>query len=199
MTQPTPRPRSLAKLPHRHRACVRVLGRLRRRSKVRGALAITAALTTAAAASGAAPAGEAPASRAAATQRQLAESSTKLQPFKATMLERKRHEGRVRVRLLVFTRSIHARTGSRIRVFSNELEGAAARARERRSCDCSGLWVVTTRKRAGRRFLRALRARLKQRGTVEFAAEVRGEGAGPAAGFRLTRYNRKVTPFEVTD
>ena len=116
------------------------------------------------------------------------------QPIKAALLERKRLEGRVRVRLLIFTRSIHKREGVRVWVFSNRLDRSAF-ARERPKCDCDGLWVVNRRTRRGRRLLRGLRRKMRETGEARFGTMARGDNpTGPGAGFRITEYNRKFQP-----
>lgn len=120
------------------------------------------------------------------------------QPIKAALLERKRLEGRVRVRLLIFTRSIHKRDGVRVWVFSNRLDRSAF-ARERPKCNCHGLWVVNSRKRRGRRLLRGLRKEMRETGEARFGTMARGENpTGPGAGFRITDYNRKFQPVVVS-
>jgi hypothetical protein len=126
-------------------------------------------------------------------------ASPLLAPFKAALLERKRLDsGSIRVRVLIFTRGAHERDGLGVRVFSNALHRSAT-AQERPRCKCTGLWVVDSRTRRGRRLLRALRAEFRKTERTAFAAELRGESGGSAAGFRVTRYNRKFRPYLVTD
>lgn len=120
------------------------------------------------------------------------------QPFQAALLERKKLDDGVRVRLLIFTRSVHERDGVRVWVFANELDRSAY-TQERRKCGCDGLWVVDSGTRRGRKLLRGLRAKLREKGRARFGAMARGEDpVGPAAGFRITDYNQKFRPYEGT-
>jgi hypothetical protein len=122
-----------------------------------------------------------------------AQSSDSVQPFKAALLERKKLESGVRVRLLVFTRSTHERDGDEVRVLSNQFHRSAI-AQERPRCGCDGLWVVTSRTPRGRRFLSRMQAKMRDPGTAKFGTQ----GGGAGAAFRIHRYNRKYRPWLTT-
>lgn len=118
--------------------------------------------------------------------------------LRAALFERRRNREGYRIKLFIFTRFAHERRGAKVRVFSNELN-LGTRANEREGCSCSGLWVVTPAQRSGHRLLRGLKRSLQDRGRAGFAAQIKVEGGGPAAGFRVTDFNRRFRPFAGTE